>query len=157
MYFRVILKIIIFFRSRHFCVVSNIYKRVFSRSDFYHFETVKFNLLFRAIKICVADFGMNAARSMSSTAIRTILRSDLRPADPDFRSLYKVLIHCFQPIFVFYQEGVLERPSNIPLERFVEEIKFYGLQKQAIGENKGISSKDINFRGPLKFLKIYGA
>ena len=82
---------------------------------------------------------------MLSTAIRTFSRSDLRPADPDLRSLYKVLIYNFQPIFMFYQDGVLERPSNIPLERFVEEIKFYGLKKQAIGENKGIFK--INFGG----------
>ncbi|CBY42749.1 unnamed protein product, partial [Oikopleura dioica] len=41
----------------------------------------------------------------------------------------------FEAIFVFYQDGVLERPSNIPLERFVEEIKFYGLQKEAIGDD----------------------
>ena len=52
---------------------------------------------------------------------------------------------------MFYQEGVLERPSNIPLERFVEEIKFYGLKKQAIGDNKGIFYE--NRKGPLKFFK----
>jgi hypothetical protein len=52
---------------------------------------------------------------------------------------------------MFYQEGVLERPSNIPLERFVEEIKFYGLQKQAIGENKGIFKKILE--GQLVFFK----
>jgi len=58
----------------------------------------------------------------------------LRPADPGLR----LLKNYFQAIFVFYQDGVLERPSNIPLERFVEEIKFYGLQKEAIGDDNGI-------------------
>ena len=122
-------------------------------SSFFDAKLRKLNLLFRAIKICVPHFGMNAARSMQSTAIRTISRSDLRPADPDFRALYEVIIYNshFQPIFMFYQEGVLERPSNIPLERFVEEIKFYGLKKQAIGDNKGIFYE--NRKGPLKFFK----
>ena len=57
----------------------------------------------------------------------------MRPADPGLR----LLKNYFQAIFVFYQDGVLERPSNIPLERFVEEIKFYGLQKEAIGDDNG--------------------